>query len=1017
MKTAAGIPNKGIPVFKSLEIGQILSYQGVSFKIESKVYHSNRSGLKHPCFTLTKIEHEPQISEIYDARSCVVNGTICEAASDKELSDGSKTMRRGHQQFGTIEHKLPAVDNDATGTTANSGFQTGLGGYLNIGTTSSVVNNKKKQKLILSADCEWEGKKVLSFQISYKFNNKIYYWICIYNQKIQKMSINALLSWFFKDNAQRLGLKEPISEYKKKSFTDAEQLKRYIKANNISIYMVFHYAIADFCRLYGYKKLLGNTDNIQKTISTISYPISLNVYTEDRNYFYPVNIYIRDTYLLMPALGNKALATLGEAVGVPKITLPEEYIKSKMSELLEKDPATFFVYALTDTEIPLKYIEIFKVLDPDIQDIPVTIGSFAAKLFKKKVMNELGISPKEFTALHGYETINDGYNGSYKVVMDKCRGLFETATSSYYGGENVAPEGGICISENEIWNDIDICSAYPTAESLCYWPNWDTIEQIPAGELKRGQIKLNDMAFAWIEFEMPEKSICPFVIRDKKGRGLLNVRTGETFATGPEMYLALELGGKVYIKSGFIVYPYPEEDPKRDLLFNYQKELLEKRSEFKKKYGKGSVQEQLAKTVSNSHYGKMGQGLKDSMSYSTRAKNYTFTPPSAVTCPPIAAHITALVRVLAIATHIEIKKKLKKRVINICTDGLVTNASLDEINSLELFGYKKLFSEARLKLANSPDIFEVKHKQEIAIVGKTRLNMGLGFVKDFKPICAKGGYKLTPEDLSQIATNGKVDRYKEAILMAKKYLERTGKIPNTYQKAPSFKELMEKEVEYEFEDVEKSVNFEYDWKRKPILENAEDITIEIDGKKYKHIHFYTEEWENIEEFDRYRNAFDAYTKRKDFMPIKTVKDLKNFYLFAETKFVYKQTGSRIQRNIDEDIARNIIMAIRKYGASWYVEGKMSGAEAIQKVYSYMNLPLPTKQQIYNIWKKAGIAERQKRINITFIEKAIEDLDIKYEKLKIKPKEVQTFLKDNKEVIINNEEIREVRNDNISINSS
>jgi len=53
--------------------------------------------------------------------------------------------------------------------------------------------------------------------------------------------------------------------------------------------------------------------------------------------------------------------------------------------------------------------------------------------------------------------------------------------------------------------------------------------------------------------------------------------------------------------------------------------------------------------------------------------------------------------------------------------------------------------------------------------------MGLGFVKDFKPICAKGGYKLTPEDLSQIATNGKVDRYKESILMAKKYLERTVK--------------------------------------------------------------------------------------------------------------------------------------------------------------------------------------------------------------------------------------------------
>jgi len=276
--------------------------------------------------------------------------------------------------------------------------------------------------------------------------------------------------------------------------------------------------------------------------------------------------------------------------------------------------------------------------------------------------------------------------------------LFEAATSSYYGGINVAPEGGICLSENEIWYDIDICSAYPTAESLCYWPDWDTIEQIPTGELKRGQIKLNDMAFAWIEFEMPEKGICPFVVRDKQGRGLLNVRTGETFTTGPEMYLALELGGKVYVKHGFRVYPYPEDDPRRYLMRDFQKEMIELRSKFKKLYGKGSVQELLAKTVSNSHYGKTGQGLKETLSYNTRAKDYKSTPPSSITCSPIAAHITALVRVLAIATHIEIKKKLNKRVINICTDGLVTNASLDEINSLELFGYKKLFSEARLSL-------------------------------------------------------------------------------------------------------------------------------------------------------------------------------------------------------------------------------------------------------------------------------------------------------------------------------
>lgn len=71
--------------------------------------------------------------------------------------------------------------------------------------------------------------------------------------------------------------------------------------------------------------------------------------------------------------------------------------------------------------------------------------------------------------------------------------------------------------------------------------------------------------------------------------------------------------------------------------------------------------------------------------------------------------------------------------------------------------------------------------------------------------------------------------------------------------------------------------------RKPILETAtnEELTLKS-GEKVKGIHYYTTEYETIDEYYTYMEAYEKYFKPKEKgVKINTIEDLKNFISIAE----------------------------------------------------------------------------------------------------------------------------------------
>ena len=67
--------------------------------------------------------------------------------------------------------------------------------------------------------------------------------------------------------------------------------------------------------------------------------------------------------------------------------------------------------------------------------------------------------------------------------------------------------------------------------------------------------------------------------------------------------------------------------------------MIENREQAKQQYGKKSIPDLLWKEVSNSVYGKLGQGLSGKRAFSTRKRKTQETPFSSITMPLSLIHI------------------------------------------------------------------------------------------------------------------------------------------------------------------------------------------------------------------------------------------------------------------------------------------------------------------------------------------------------------------------------------------
>ena len=117
------------------------------------------------------------------------------------------------------------------------------------------------------------------------------------------------------------------------------------------IILAAHFSRADLSTLRDFASLKRKVDAVRTTYATTTKPLFVRIPTDQGEA--PASVRIVDTMLLSP--GRSGLAALGEALGLPKIELPDGFSKERMDLFLAADRDGFIDYAMTDAEIAARW--------------------------------------------------------------------------------------------------------------------------------------------------------------------------------------------------------------------------------------------------------------------------------------------------------------------------------------------------------------------------------------------------------------------------------------------------------------------------------------------------------------------------------------------------------------------------------------------------------------------------------------------------------------------------------------
>ncbi|UJH69396.1 hypothetical protein [Ornithinimicrobium sp. INDO-MA30-4] len=254
------------------------------------------------------------------------------------------------------------------------------------------------------------------------------------------------------------------------------------------------------------------------------------------------------------------------------------------------------------------------------------------------------------------------------------------------------------------------------------------------------------------------------------------------------------------------------------------------------------MEEQTLKTGVNSIYGKTAQDVAEQRSWDARAQEMDNVGGSAVSSPYHAATTTSLVRAQLLATMNQLSEN-GRDVYSVTTDGFITDATVDEVAALDLYGLEEVLGDARVALTGDPSIWEIKHAQSDLVNFTTRGNVSL----DLGGVCAHNGLKA-PKDIVP-------DSIEDRELLLASVVSREGRVPNGYTRFPSFQELSRKEDRKDFlpSRIERSVSMDYDLKRQPVMSSMTPEMVPLpDGSVEEMATFATQPWDRVEDCLRAR---------------------------------------------------------------------------------------------------------------------------------------------------------------------
>ncbi|WP_162783640.1 DNA polymerase [Devosia naphthalenivorans] len=635
--------------------------------------------------------------------------------------------------------------------------------------------------------------------------------------------------------------------------------------------------------------------NVRNTFVSLNAEQRIEIADNETGEMAEFAVKLRDTLLLAPA-NAKSLADIGEIVGLPKLVLAEskeeeQRIKENMSAFRRDHWETFKAYAIRDAEVCVRYAE--KVIRQyqalfGAFSMPLTLSEFGAR----KVLQDWEGRGWKPSAILGREAVRERkWNNKFKRYVTRKKHVYqETAyfevnfvSETYHGGRNEQFAFGIC--EEGKWRDHDLSSAYPTAMSLIGQPDWSSVEHLTSLD----EVSYDDLAYASVDFEFPEHLRFPTLPVRTEG-GIIFPRRGRSNVAAPELWLARKLGAKLILRRGVKV-----SCNRQTRVFQpFIKECIQQRSQHKK----GSFENLFWKEVGNSTYGKTAQGLREKRVYDLREDDMVALPESKLTQPFFASYITSFVR--SVLGEILNGFSPAVQVFSVTTDGFLSNASDEEVETAtrgELFG---VFATARLELDPGSQPLEIKHEIGQPIGWRTRgsatLKLGSG-----EPVLQKGGIK----------TNNLFDTEQNNSYIVELFLNRQPGQTINYAIGLGLKAVFNADADFVFRSTTKLLSMEFDWKRMPAI--VQERRADFEGANVSHLSFDTVPLTDIGEFKSLREAWERYngSSRK---VLKTLADFNNFWRYWKfgklpvqvSRYMPRHNGAlkRLRRDLTRAFSRH-----------------------------------------------------------------------------------------------------------------
>lgn len=750
-------------------------------------------------------------------------------------------------------------------------------------------------------------------------------------------------------------------QYKTKQWKDHEPYKvvDYAKMQDsvIPVTIICHTGKADISVFRRSKydiDILRRLSEVQGGWMTTEHVHLTAANDRNRNYYWLINLCVRDTLGLTPA-ENKSLKALGKVIHRPKIELPPNVIEH-MAAFAISNPVEYYKYAMNDADIVVSFCaELFQCNHA----VPMTLSSAAASSMYGSIKKYFGVSTKEdYDRIYrGLEMLDEGIIPAkdecmkflkatrYVPIRDNpdARLVSEYFEESYTGGFNASFYIGWITDQT---TDFDLQNAYPTAMANIIDIDWSkNVRDFPRNYDLSLQDLLNPLipAVAVGDFDFPEDCYCPNIPVPVKGGMKIYPRHGRhVYMAGPDMYLALKLGAKIKIFRGFTCMMLEKDGKPSQCLAYAVTNLVQDRMLAKEKYRDNPLVEKSLKTMVNSCYGKTAQNVSPKTRYNAKTMGRVDAEPSTVTSPYHAAYTTALVRCMLIACINQLHD-MGYHVYSVTTDGFITDAPTEVVRGLDAYGFAGIFQNGRYILNQTREeceanqVWEPKHFNDTFLNITTRGNVA---VND-KGVLAHNSY-TTGE-----TKDSRADR--DAYIIA--VLSREGRLKCPTKVWTAFSEIVERKHDFHVSESIRQLSMNFDYKRCPIVETAVDTPVHYDSADGQYhvdtviAEYNTRPFNDVEEFFNYRTTM----QNEDC--VKITADLKRVKIKSTVK-----TKGYIGKDLNRKILLSILMGYRSGIYQIPVLDGLKQSEAIEVVNSW-----GISQISLNDWKNCSRTKRQENM--------------------------------------------------------